>query len=82
MWEELSRPITTVVLLARDSYELHHVHRLLEKVPRARVQAFYDENTEAYGPGRVMTAIATEPVVPRTMGGILDYLPLWTPREK
>ncbi len=82
-WAELAKPVTTIVLSARDSYELHHVHRLLEKVPRARVQAFYDENTEAYGPGKqVMTAVATEPVVPKTMAGILDYLPLWTPREK
>jgi hypothetical protein len=82
VWLRLSVPITTVVLSARDSYELHHVYRLLEQVPRARVQAFYDENAEAYGPGKIMTAIATEPVVPSATAGILDYLPLWTPREK
>jgi len=82
LWTELSKPITTVVLAARDSYELHHVHRLLERVPWAHVQAFYDENTEAYGPGKVMTAIATEPVTPKAMAGIIDYLPLWTPKEK
>jgi len=82
VWTKLATPITTVILSARDSYELHHVYRLLEQVPRARVQAFYDENTEAYGPGKVMTAIATEPVVPAAMAGTLDYLPLWTPREK
>jgi hypothetical protein len=82
IWERLSVPITTIVLSARDSYELHHVYRLLEKVPHARVRAFYDENTETYGPGIMMTAIATKPVVPSATAGILDYLPLWTPREK
>ena len=31
LWEELTRPITTIVKSTRDSYELYHVLRLLDK---------------------------------------------------
>jgi hypothetical protein len=68
-------PITTIVLGARDSFELNHVYGLLTaaKIPPFR---FQDENEEAYGKGLVYTALATMPVTPEQVVGILDYLPL------
>lgn len=73
-------PITTIVLGARDSFELNHVFNLLDlaKIP---TYAFYDSNQQDYGDPewKVMTAIATEPVTPDEVVGILDYLPLWKP---
>ncbi len=73
-------PVTTINLAARDSFELEHVRGLLgeRKVP---YQAFYDENPEVYGVGRVLTAIATEPVTPEQVVGVTDYLPLWRERS-
>lgn len=75
-WETEAEPITTIVLAARDSFELNHVYHLLReaKIP---VFEFEDDNLEAYGPGQVRTAIATVPVDPVAVDGILDYLPLW-----
>lgn len=75
-WEEECEPITTIVKAARDSYELNHVYNLLleAKIP---VYEFEDENPDAYGPGKVRTAIATVPIIPGAVDGILDYLPLW-----
>jgi hypothetical protein len=72
----LYTPITTIVLQARDSAELKHVHDLLLKRKIQRF-SFMDTNTEAYGPGEVMTAFCTEPVIRKKIQGILDYLPLW-----
>ena len=73
-------PITTIVLSARDSFELNHVRFLLHKIG-IRAHDFYDTNQPDYGDpeSEVMTAIATEPVTPDEVVGILDYLPLWKP---
>jgi hypothetical protein len=68
-------PITTIVLAARDSFELNHVLNLLYTA-RISVEEFADTNPEAYGPGDVTTAVATWPVQPNEVLGILDYLPL------
>ena len=74
------KPVTTIILSARDSYELYHVLNLLHKAG-VGVQEFYDFNQPDYGnpEWEVMTAIATEPVNPEKVVGILDYLPLWKP---
>ena len=70
-------PVTTIILSARDSYELYHVLNLLYKAG-VEVHSFYDYNQPDYGnpKWKVMTAIATEPVNPEKVVGILDYLPL------
>lgn len=75
------QPVTTIILSARDSFELYHVKNLLKnaKVP---YQTFFDENGPVYGfDQKVMTAVATEPVDPLDVQGILDYLHLWKPRD-
>jgi len=68
--------VTTINLAARDSFELYHVLHLLQDkgIP---VHAFRDTNPAVYGEGKVLTAIATEPIDPALTVGILDYLPLW-----
>jgi hypothetical protein len=71
------KAITTIVLAARDSHELAHLYKLLEaeEIP---FEEFQDDNSEAYGPNvKIRTAIATHPVEPVDVQGILDYLPLW-----
>ena len=77
----LFSPVTTIILEARDSYELKHVLVLLEKngIP---VYDFFDTEQPDYGSpvDLVRTAIATEPVEPSAVQGILDYLPLWGSR--
>lgn len=73
-------PITTINLLARDSYELYHVRGLLNAAG-IKYQVFLDENPPVYGEGKVFTAIATHPVSPDEVAGITDYLPLWKPRK-
>lgn len=72
--------ITTIHLACRDSRELDHVMGLLHK-HRVLFYEFRDENPAVYGPGRVVTAFATVPVTKAQVEGILDYLPLWTPRN-
>lgn len=85
LWDIIAKPVTSIMLAARDSFELHHVYRLLDQRLSGRVYPFYDENREVYGvkedgsPHRVMTAIATEPILFVKTGGILDYLDLWRP---
>lgn len=76
-------PITTINLLARDSFELNHVFELL-KAAGVPVHDFHDFNQPDYGDVkyRVRTAIATEPVWPEQVLGILDYLPLWKPESQ
>ena len=75
------QPVTTIILSARDSFELYHVKNLLKNA-QIPYQTFFDDNVEAYGPGeKVMTAVATEPVDPLDVQGILDYLHLWKPRD-
>jgi hypothetical protein len=73
-------PITTIVLAARDSLELHHVMQLLDQAG-IKVHEFKDTEQPDYGSAEleVRTAIATEPVSPEMVVGILDYLPLWRP---
>jgi hypothetical protein len=75
------QPVTTIILSARDSMELYHVKNLLKNA-QIPYQSFYDDNDFAYGEGeKVLTAIATEPVDPVDVQGILDYLHLWKPRD-
>lgn len=71
--------ITTIVLSCRDSFELHHILKLLRYKTSVEFETFKDTNPEVYGVGNVMTALATHPVEPGAVVGILDYLPLWTP---
>jgi hypothetical protein len=68
--------VTTINLAARDSFELYHVLRLL-RAKGVPVYSFKDTNPAVYGEGKVLTAIATEPVDPAAVDGVLDYLPLW-----
>jgi len=75
------QPVTTIVLSARDSFELYHIKNLL-KNSQIRYETFFDDNDEAYGVNqKVFTALATEPVDPVDVQGILDYLHLWKPQE-
>lgn len=72
---------TTILLSCRDERELAHVKNLLAK-KRITVHTFEDTNPEVYGDGvEVTTALATRPVTPDEVKGILDYLPLWTPKS-
>lgn len=74
-------PVTTIILSARDSFELYHVKNLLNDA-RIPFMTFFDENDPVYGGGqKVMTAVATEPVDPVDVQGILDYLHLWKPND-
>lgn len=73
------QPITTIVLGARDSFELDHVYALLRDVAGILTYKFNDTNPDVYGEGEVTTAICTVPVPPSEVIGILDYLPLWAP---
>jgi len=73
------QPVTTINLAARDSFELYHIRGLLDGAG-IKNEYFYDENP-AYGEGKVLTAVATVPVHPDEVYGILDYLPLWRPRD-
>jgi hypothetical protein len=72
--------ITTIVLGARDSFELAHVYTSLEDAGIS-VHEFKDSEQPDYGDStwEVTTAIATEPVTSSEVLGILDYLPLWEP---
>ena len=73
-------PVTTINLGCRDSYELLHIYETL-KFSGINVYDFHDTDQPDYGSAdlRVRTAIATEPVFPDEVAGILDYLPLWKP---
>jgi hypothetical protein len=68
-------PITGIVKACRDSFELLHVKSLLQK---AGIGFFEFEDTQEDLYEDVVTALATEPVTPFAVAGILDYLPLWT----
>lgn len=70
----LTDPITTIILQARDSKELIHNYVALAK--KLDPIAFSDENEEAYGKFRPITALAVL-AKPSQVRGILDYLPLW-----
>jgi hypothetical protein len=76
MREFADEAITTIHKSCRDSLELDHVMRLLNRhhIPYFE---FRDENPDVYGPGRFITAIATVPVRKRQVEGVLDYLPLF-----
>ena len=66
--------ITGIVKAARDSFELLHVKKLLEA---ANIKTFEFRDTQEGLYEDVVTALATEPVTPFAVAGILDYLPLW-----
>jgi hypothetical protein len=68
------QPITTIVLQARDTAELVHIGLLLMKT--LDFVTFQDENLEAYGPTKPITALAVL-AAPSQVVGILNYLPLW-----
>lgn len=70
MWE----PITTIILQARDSAEMAHIHLLAHK-KRLEPVMFSDENPE-YGLGNWPTAVAFLAKKEQTLG-ICDYLPMW-----
>ncbi len=82
LFDALAQPITKIILEARDSFELLHTKALLDEreIPN---YAFEDSNQIDYGNTQVSvtTAIATEPVSAEEVAGILDYLPLWSPKE-
>jgi hypothetical protein len=68
-------PVTTIVLQARDSAELHHVYQLAEKA-KLRPVSFNDENKAVYGewdPSTAFAFLSTRPEI----DGIADYLPIW-----
>jgi len=67
--------ITGIVKACRDSFELIHIKKLLDAV-NIRYFEFRDTQEDLYED--VVTALATEPVTPFAVAGILDYLPLWT----
>lgn len=66
--------ITGITKKCRDSFELLHVKSLLQKA-NIRFFEFHDSQEDLYE--NVVTALATEPVSPFQLAGILDYLPLW-----
>lgn len=68
------KPMTTIILQARDSAEMGHVHFLLTKKKLNPIM-FSDTNPE-YGPGDWPTAVAVFATKKQTFG-ILDYLPTW-----
>ena len=68
-------PSTTIILAARDSEEMIHVHNLLVRKGHEPV-FFSDENEAAYGNFKPITAMAVY-MLPKKTVGILDYLPLW-----
>lgn len=74
------KPITTIVLSSRDALELFHLARLLE-AKKIRYEIFCDTNEEVYGEGKFHTAIATWPVNPEEVRGVLDHLPLWASED-
>jgi hypothetical protein len=67
--------ITGIAKACRDSFELIHVRNMLD-VAGIRYFEFRDTQEDLYED--VVTALATEPVSPFVVAGILDYLPLWT----
>ena len=66
--------ITGITLACRDSFELIHIGNLLEAA-NIRFFEFHDTQEDLYED--VATALATVPVTPFDVAGILDYLPLW-----
>ena len=81
-FNEYCQPLTTIVLGARDSFELQHVLNLM-KLAKVPAYTFYDTDQPAYGSPdlQVMTSICTEPVHPDWMLGVTEYIPLWAPLE-
>jgi peptidyl-tRNA hydrolase len=73
----VKEPITTIVLKARDTNELHHIMDMTSSRNLHMVD-FYDDNVLLYkGTHKVLTAIAIGPVESWWMDGLTDYLPLW-----
>ncbi len=67
-------PMTTIILQARDTAEMGHVHYLLHKKHLEPV--IFSDNNPEYGPGDWPTSVAVF-AQPKQVKGILDYLPLW-----
>jgi hypothetical protein len=67
--------ITGITKACRDSFELIHVGNLLKQAG-IRFFEFHDDQEDLYED--VVTALATVPVSPFAVVGLLDYLPLWT----
>jgi hypothetical protein len=80
-------PITTIILSVPDSSGLKHIDHVLAMSDLA-YETFWDTNEE-YGKGfspdyqilSAMTALCTYPIDPTRREGLLDHLPLWTPKE-
>jgi hypothetical protein len=67
--------ITGITKACRDSFELIHIRNLLFA---ANIRYFEFRDTQEGEYEDVVTALATEPVTPFAVAGILDYLPLWS----
>jgi hypothetical protein len=71
------RPITSIILKARDSEELKHIFDLAQERSIHAVK-FHDDGPIYKNDGLpVLTAISIGPVTPGMVYGITDYLPLW-----
>lgn len=80
------QPITTIVLSVKDSKELRHIQRMLERLNILHA-FFVDTNEDVYGwnhasnaPYRLTTAVATFPVTKFEIDDVLGHLPLWSPK--
>lgn len=75
-------PITTIVLSARNDKELKLLSLFMIEGHMA-FESFHDENHHDYGShNRSLTALCTYPTTPSSVDGILDHLPLWSPKLK
>lgn len=73
----MERPITTIVLKARNSEEIKHVCFLAEKENILHF-CFRDDNAAVYGTEEsIPSAVAIGPIYPSQAFGVTDYLPLW-----
>lgn len=72
-----TEPVTTIILVANDNYELadYHVRLIIAGIP---VYSFFDTNKKVYGKGSFRTATCTIPVQPSKVKKILGDLPLWS----
>lgn len=74
------KPITTIVLAARNTAELDHIAWSLANIT-AEVEMFWDENSAAYGDGiKPCTAICTHPIEKDKIELAISHLPLWSPK--
>lgn len=88
-FDEYWKPITTIILSVKNSKEMDHIQHVLG-LGSVAYESFLDENDEygwkynAHGiastEASVVTALCTHPIEPSEREGLLDHLPLWTPR--